>query len=1837
VESERLASLAAGDEVVAVVEQGEWLQVKLYYHDDEDEDKDDEVDDDDVDEEEEDEEEEEEAQFLWALRRTADGREVLIPGPAPEGDLRNVYGGLGDAYARSGESLADLVESMHDEDGRGQERPVGRRSEGTSGLGGAREKEARFRVIDAAGLQVRKGIEPSSPVIALLGKSSEVTVVQEAADSRGTVRIKLIYPVRGWAAKRPGVLEKLTAEDGADDEGAGLEGLSEEEAEARLEDCMEQEAGQESFRKDERYFPPRQSGAGGKAQLTRASYAYVAGGYGYGRVLTDQSAKRIRLLGHDSVNSSWKAVTATTPRDLQSRLESTLQSLTALHARQLVVNLLLRWRSALPERLPASETPQLAPLLLANEQDKEKTASVAELLEQLLRLFLFRGSGDETSADVARFARFCGRPLLDLFKDASGLEVVTSALKTLPAVLSPVVQAILLSGSQLAEAFEQVCLKTISRQLQMAASRSFADASWSESSYQNDDDSDALTQPNIHVVRWLSRLLYETVRDYRGLSKGAPVVSRIFASWRTGLKSPNLALKCHACTELALMLSDVLGQQSQAKAASEDTSDTDRLLRGLVEVLPLKRLKVVAVSRLGMENEDAPMFSRYVQSLMELLAVADFVKATVAEQPATGVSGTVEASLDVPKPPDTEGRRAVLKFTSAKGSHIYIEAGRELVDPPWTAEFWIRRDVESEEGAAATTDGRARPRMRRNLSSSGALAPPEPARGPSEIPIPPPGPLLSWSSGPVGLPPQLTRTRSIGPPDAPTDTSKVIELSGMSSPARSHGSTGSEVLGVFPGDAKESGNATSDDEYLLLNTEDIPAFPGTSTTGASSGAPAPAPSIATSGAGSGGAGPGGEASSPPDSGAKGLATGGGQSRGRGRGRAGRTSPAHRRAASSKSGGGGATGTVAATTVERPQPKTIPPLYLVRSSSCSIKLQAGGKVFPDSCSKEKEQEAEVVPSQALCVAVSVSGEPDRTFDFVMPYHKWTHLAFVARRSHRSADVSLFVDGELRGTIALKMSLPIQVVGSHNPSESFTGQLALFRYWTYDRSGGEIARDMRIDVSEASDGLLGAWKVDEGQGVSLTEKSNSFRSCFQRNCTWQTLEDVPVLRASMAEEVGLETLLHPSKHPSMARDEAKVQLEFTGAFERTATAGVEGPWVRSSREPVVIRYAVPEAVATGELPTEPIEVTGVIEWPEKRLRTLCRGKVVGAKVELAVHAIAEGCPSKHAWVVGAEFRGGLSDDRRQLTGAWTLQTTLTRKNPLEVGGMRIDPVFTHEDVVISDDDLTVSRSDLGNPRSPGCMVTVEVCTVPPIPREPTDVHNVRGPEQLEVLEETVKRTMDEIISSFSPAEPPSPAHVAEAARRSFGYTTGRWYWEWLIVNNSSGNIGLGVCTAKAGMTAPLGQDDEGWAYCSTSEMMHAGDGPKGFGASESFGNGDVIGIELDLYEGRVSFIKNDQDLGLFFTGLRDHPALRVTEGGAPVDITRLGLRPCVFLGGPSDKVHLMGLKNGRGRRAFGPKDSFQRHSYEGSWRHGHRHGAGILRYRNFKSYWKGLWWRGSQHGLQLWIKVDEHGNEVSAAPFIFYKDVKIGDVPAAEAARIVAEWEAQRPAPKEPVKPEETTPPAETSEGGAPPAEAQQDASTAPTGTVASESPRVDLSVSELSGQGEGQRRAGGVETTVQDLKHLLATSTAAWIVRIVNPGGATVRNGVEIDLAEQVRNIPVGTLVEAFDRVVTREGIPRLQIRDGWISERLRGGDEDPVVEVLREIPKAPIKYRIKRQEGAMVRRGAELDTEPVGLIPCNTIITVTERRRIPDGTMRLKIVNPKEWEGWASEKVGFGG
>lgn len=144
----------------------------------------------------------------------------------------------------------------------------------------------------------------------------------------------------------------------------------------------------------------------------------------------------------------------------------------------------------------------------------------------------------------------------------------------------------------------------------------------------------------------------------------------------------------------------------------------------------------------------------------------------------------------------------------------------------------------------------------------------------------------------------------------------------------------------------------------------------------------------------------------------------------------------------------------------------------------------------------------------------------------------------------------------------------------------------------------------------------------------------------------------------------------------------------------------------------------------------------------------------------------------------------------------------------------------------------------------------------------------------------------------------------------------------------------------------------------------------------------------------------------------------------------------------------------------------------------------------------------------------------------------------------------------------------------------------------------------------------------------------YLLKVVYSKGATMRDGVEIDLAAVVGNLAFGTTAIATARVICSCGIPRFKTRRGWISEWLRGGMEELVVEVLHHKPVEPIRYQVICTGGAMVRETASISGPEAQGGGCKkgTIVSVAERLRLPDGTMRLRVVDPPENVGWISEK-----
>jgi len=78
----------------------------------------------------------------------------------------------------------------------------------------------------------------------------------------------------------------------------------------------------------------------------------------------------------------------------------------------------------------------------------------------------------------------------------------------------------------------------------------------------------------------------------------------------------------------------------------------------------------------------------------------------------------------------------------------------------------------------------------------------------------------------------------------------------------------------------------------------------------------------------------------------------------------------------------------------------------------------------------------------------------------------------------------------------------------------------------------------------------------------------------------------------------------------------------------------------------------------------------------------------------------------------------------------------------------------------------------------------------------------------------------------------------------------------------------------------------------------------------------------------------------------------------------------------------------------------------------------------------------------------------------------------------------------------------------------------------------------------------------------STQQLVYKIRIVCQEGAIVRNGIDIDDCENVGNLEMGEIVEAYDRCINSSGVLRYQTRRGWVSEQTRGHGRDQIAEIL---------------------------------------------------------------------------
>ncbi|CAM9106802.1 unnamed protein product, partial [Hapterophycus canaliculatus] len=115
-----------------------------------------------------------------------------------------------------------------------------------------------------------------------------------------------------------------------------------------------------------------------------------------------------------------------------------------------------------------------------------------------------------------------------------------------------------------------------------------------------------------------------------------------------------------------------------------------------------------------------------------------------------------------------------------------------------------------------------------------------------------------------------------------------------------------------------------------------------------------------------------------------------------------------------------------------------------------------------------------------------------------------------------------------------------------------------------------------------------------------------------------------------------------------------------------------------------------------------------------------------------------------------------------------------------------------------------------------------------------------------------------------------------------------WELHLDKSATSYLFIGVATRDADLTTFLGGDDHGWGFIGDRALYHKRTKAKAYG--ERFGQGDTVGVNLDMDRRTLSFSKNGQDLGVAFEGLVGnlYPAVSFYNQGQRLSLVQSAFR-------------------------------------------------------------------------------------------------------------------------------------------------------------------------------------------------------------------------------------------------------------------------------------------------------------------------------------------------------------
>lgn len=926
-----------------------------------------------------------------------------------------------------------------------------------------------------------------------------------------------------------------------------------------------------------------------------------------------------------------------------------------------------------------------------------------------------------------------------------------------------------------------------------------------------------------------------------------------------------------------------------------------------------------------------------------------------------------------------------------------------------------------------------------------------------------------------------------------------------------------------------------------------------------------------------------------------------------------------------------------------------PSYLLSSSRSFIKVQKGGRTFLNQNINDDLQDSEPVDDEAFCLSIGQVGADERAFDCIIPYDTWIDITLVCDTN--PGMMTLYRDGVYQETLPFAINLPLTYIGSNKADLSFAGEIAELKVWNYAKSMLEVSNEYKsLNGMSLQKPLINLVYAPDSID-DLYDEMGTVSSLKIHNCHFPLVEGMSSLSTCVKD-------IDRVDEKFLICDNHVAPVEFTGVI-RIPRTGKKAPLSSGVDEVVILTFSnLAQADSSG---TSTVEANFM--WCDKQIRMKLRGELLADNtfsLKGKTSDIFSGAPEKLSWLKQLNVIGKIKDGK--FDGECLIDVKLEVFQSQQPGTAKLDSSALPRNI-------ETSSVNIGEQ---GCTC---VC-----------VH-ADSPD-------------GQYVAFFDV----QPFVLGEYLSYGLLPNQGSLWIEWLIRSNS-GNIAFGWTTYSALQhpDASVDANDGTWTYSTSGQASHGAN----LYLCETADEGDVIGMQINTNTGTINVYKNNEVVQVFdkamdhleVSNAEADPALVDKRGIKPFvslvsagdSVALLGSREgWTEIGYPEDDFFgrckflcfvSRGVVHGPGLLSRNLNAVWEFGRWECDLPHGlHINIENInaetiivtsaIVYDEMGKFTEVFQHESSPYLPQVEKLTEEfldfRQEQVKRKSHIFEPLLLASQVEEGDSSATLSSSSGAAAA--------EVTSSSDPYMIRGTVSAHRYDAMVFAISTTETLSAIFDafatknecsassfifkykdvvLSATDVAGD-VGLQTGAAIEATTKQhtydpaiddpVSAFFPQSSAPFIVMIIYEGGATVRNHIEIDdHSLSLRVLKKGEIVEAFKKSFTSDGIGRFKIADGWISERLRGGTEEPVVRILREcfdgdddvLP----KYKILREEGVKIRAQASFKSQDIGFCnPSDKIISINERRLVTNEsdngswTARLFVKVPMEGRGWISDK-----